>query len=240
MTLHTPKVNCCFSTNVSYFPRRLVNEIPVVLAFRAGAGNAHRTNSNSIPFHRDRNLATLYVRLYSLATLSSFRLYGPSPPSWLAAFGSLLELYKVEEVDYLIDNKVQESQNGSFVCLLCGVVIKVSEWTNQSWLEWRVSKQTFSWRVWKPRVVFNAIYISKMTCCLWVILDFRNLMTRPFTLIKVRNNLRRHFRLRHVEQRERFRCPPCDKVLPNRSSLHNHIYRRHPEWKVTSYDKFAI
>ena len=83
-------------------------------------------------------------------------------------------------MDYLIDNKVQESQNGSFVCLLCGVVIKV------------------------------------------------------------RNNLRRHFRLRHVEQRERFRCPPCDKVLPNRSSLHNHIYRRHPDWKVTSYDKFAI
>ena len=35
-------------------------------------------------------------------------------------------------MDYLIDNKVQESQNGSFVCLLCGVVIKVSEWTNQS------------------------------------------------------------------------------------------------------------
>ena len=39
---------------------------------------------------------------------------------------------------------------------------------------------------------------------------------------------------------ERFRCPPCDKVLHNRSSLHNHIYRKHPDWKVTSYDKFAI
>ena len=64
---------------------------------------------------------------------------------------SLLELYSVEEMDYLLENKVQESQSGSFVCLLCGVVIKV------------------------------------------------------------RNNLRRHFRLRHVEQRERFRCPPCDK-----------------------------
>ena len=93
---------------------------------------------------------------------------------------SLLELYTVEEMDYLLENKVQESQSGSFVCLLCGVVIKV------------------------------------------------------------RNNLRRHFRLRHVEQRERFRCPPCDKVLPNRSALHNHIYRKHPDWKVASYDKFAI
>ena len=93
---------------------------------------------------------------------------------------SFLELYSVEEMDYLLENKVQESQSGSFVCLLCGVVIKV------------------------------------------------------------RNNLRRHFRLRHVEQRERFRCPPCDKVLPNRSALHNHIYRKHPDWKVASYDKFAI
>ena len=54
------------------------------------------------------------------------------------------------------------------------------------------------------------------------------------------SNMRRHMREIHLSSDEDYYCPPCAKYFKNKSSMRDHIRRKHSDWKGVDYDSFAV
>lgn len=60
------------------------------------------------------------------------------------------------------------------------------------------------------------------------------------SLIKVKTNIRRHFRDMHLGGLTRFHCPPCGHVYKNMNSFSSHVSKSHREWRGIDLNRFAM